>query len=98
MVIIYRVSLLSYLIGRILVNVSCIGLANIVAGKQIVPELIQAEVTPERIADEALHMLQDKKLMKDMKAELGKIKNALGTRGASQRVARLAYEMIMRHG
>ncbi len=98
MVIIYRLSLLSYLIGRMLINVSCIGLANIVAGKQIVPELIQAEVTPERIADEALRMLKDKKLIKDVKAELGKIKKALGTRGASQRVARLAYEMIMRHG
>jgi lipid-A-disaccharide synthase len=94
MVIIYKVSPLTYLIGRLLIRVDCIGLANIVAGKKVVPELIQGEVTPQKIAEEALNILNDPQRMETMKTELSFIKKALGEKGASQRVARMAYEMI----
>jgi lipid-A-disaccharide synthase len=94
MVIIYKVSPLSYLIGKIMIQIPWIGLANIVAGKKIVPELIQGEVTPERISHEIVRILKDHKLMETMKIELSAIKKALGESGASYKVARLVYEKI----
>jgi lipid-A-disaccharide synthase len=94
MVIVYQLSLLSYLIGRILVKVRCIGLANIVVGRKVVPELIQREVTPQRIAREANKILQDHAAREGIKAEFRRITDTLGGAGASQRVARLALQMM----
>ena len=94
MVIIYRLSLLSYLIGRMLIKVKCIGLANIVVGKKVVPELIQGEVTPHRIALEAKKILQDQARKKEIKDEFKFITDKLGGRGASHRVARIALQMM----
>ena len=51
MIIVYKISLLSYFIGRLFVHVKNIGLVNIIAGKTIVPELIQGDASGERIAD-----------------------------------------------
>jgi lipid-A-disaccharide synthase len=94
MVIIYRLSLLSYLIGRMLIKVKCIGLANIVVGKKVVPELIQGEVTPQRIALEAKRILQDHAKRKEIRDEFKFITATLGGRGASRRVARIALQMM----
>jgi lipid-A-disaccharide synthase len=94
MVIIYRLSPITYLIGRILVKVKCIGLANIVVGKKVVPELIQGEVTPQRIALEAKKILQDHAKTKEITDEFKLIANKLGGKGASQRVARIALQMM----
>lgn len=58
-VIVYRTSPLTYRIGRRLVSVDCIGLPNIVSGEKFLPELIQDECTPERMAIEALGILED---------------------------------------
>jgi len=94
MIIIYKVALFTYLVGKMLIRVPYIGLANIVAGRQVVPELIQHEVTPARIADEAVSLLTNSERMQTMKTQLGKVKKALGEKGASERVARIAYQMI----
>jgi lipid-A-disaccharide synthase len=94
MVIIYRLSLLSYLIGRMLIKVKCIGLANIVVGRRVVPELIQGEVTPQRIALEAKKILQDQARRKEIKDEFLLITDKLGGKGASHRVARIALQMM----
>jgi len=94
MIILYRVSLPTYLAGRMLIRIPWIGLANIVAGKKVVPELIQHEVTPERIAREACSMLGDPARMNGIQAALSAIKASLGRPGASQRVAQMMYEMI----
>ena len=77
-----------------LISVSWIGLANIVAGKQVVPELIQYDATPEKIAYEAVSLLTDQHRRETMEGELVQIKKRLGEKGASERVAQLAYEMI----
>jgi lipid-A-disaccharide synthase len=61
MVMVYRVSPISYLIGRLLIRLDRIGLPNIVAGKMVVPELIQNEATPENIAEELITILNDHK-------------------------------------
>ena len=59
MVIVYKISLLSYLIGRLFVDVKNIGLVNIIAGKTIVPELIQGDASGKRIAAESLSILKN---------------------------------------
>jgi len=94
MIIVYKVSPLSYAVGKLLIEVPFIGLVNIVAGKKVVPELIQQEVTPERIARESISLLKDRARMAAIAKELGSIKHALGSSGAAQRVARIAYTMI----
>lgn len=98
MIIIYKVSLLTYLIGRMMVQVPYIGLANIVAGKQVVPELIQAQASPQRIAQEAISLLNDPARMEIMQRELGKVRGKLGEKGASGQVARMAYQMLNKSG
>ena len=94
MIILYKVSFLTYLIGRLMIRVPCIGLANIVAGKKVVPELIQGQATPKQISREALALLKDTKRREEMERELGYIRQRLGTPGASQRVARIAHDML----
>jgi lipid-A-disaccharide synthase len=94
MVIIYRLSPITYLIGRILVKIKCFGLANIVVGRKVVPELLQGEVTPKRIAFEAKKILQDPARRQEIEDEFRLVTNKLGGRGASHRVARIALEMM----
>jgi lipid-A-disaccharide synthase len=94
MVIIYRLSPITYLIGRMLVKIKCFGLANIVVGKKVVPELLQGEVTPHRIALEAKKILQDHVRRKEIEDEFKFITDKLGGKGASHRVARIALQMM----
>jgi lipid-A-disaccharide synthase len=94
MIIMYRISLLTYLVGRLMIRVPTIGLANIVAGKQIVPELIQGDASPQRVFQEAVSLLKDPRRMTDMEKELARVEELLGSRGASERVANMAYEML----
>jgi len=96
MVIIYRLSPISYLVGRILVKVKCIGLANIVVGRKVVPELIQGEVTPQRIAQEAEKILREPARRQQIQGEFEFVKERLGGKGASQRVAQIALQMMGR--
>ncbi len=94
MVILYNVSPLTYWIGAQLVKVECVGMANIVAGKKIVPELIQNKATPARIAAEALAILRNPEQMNSIKVELARIKAKLGGPGAANRVAEMAFAML----
>jgi lipid-A-disaccharide synthase len=94
MIIMYRIALLTYLVGRLMIRVPTIGLANIVAGRQIVPELIQGDASPQRIFQEAAALLNDAKRMTAMEQELARVGELLGSRGASERVAGIAYDMI----
>ena len=87
MIVVYKTSWPTYLIGRLVVRIRNIGLVNIVAGKTVVPELIQGAVTPHRLAREAARMLQDEKLLASMREELSVVRQRLGTPGASARVA-----------
>lgn len=87
MVIVYKTSWPTYLIGRVLVRIRNIGLVNIVAGKRIVPELIQHRATGANLAREALKILRDESALAAMRDELSKVKEKLGEIGASRRVA-----------
>jgi lipid-A-disaccharide synthase len=94
MVIVYRVSLLSYWIGRMVISVPFIGLVNLVAGEAVVPELIQNDVTPERLAQEAMDILEHDDKRTNMVRKLRALRETLGQERASERTARIALEMI----
>lgn len=94
MVIVYKVTPLSYRIGKMLIKTSFIGLANLVAGERVVPELIQDEVTPERLAYEALTLIENEHVRKKMITKLHGIRKRLGEGGASERTAKIAAEMM----
>ncbi len=94
MIIVYKVSFLSYLVGRLLVKVKNIGLVNLIAEKRIVPELIQGEASPVNIFNETSKMLKNPRLLFTIKGELEKVKQKLGNPGASQRAAQILYRFI----
>jgi len=87
MVVVYKTSWPTYIIGRALIRVKNIGLVNIVAGKQIVPEFIQHQATAANLAKEALKILRNERLLGTIREELSKVKGRLGEIGASHRVA-----------
>lgn len=93
MIIVYKVSLLSYLIGRLVINVKNIGLVNIIAGKTVVPEFIQKDASGRQIAAEALAILKSERY-EQIKKELSAISAKLGKPGAAARAAKIACEMI----
>ncbi|MCX7983825.1 MAG: lipid-A-disaccharide synthase [Bacteroidetes bacterium] len=94
MVIVYRTSWTTYMVGRLLVRVRNIGLVNIVAGKTVVPECIQHHASPRRMAQYALEMLLDPKRYESIKNELLTVRKALGSIGASKRVAEQIVRMF----
>jgi lipid-A-disaccharide synthase len=94
MVVVYKVSASSYAIGRRFIHVDHISLANIIAGRAVVPELIQEDANPERIAAEVKELLVQRGKAREMKAALAEIRGKLGTPGASQRTARIALDML----
>lgn len=94
MIVVYKVSPISYYLGKLLIGVDNIALVNIIAGRRIVPELIQHEVTSEAMAEEICRMLGDKARMKRIRQKLQAIKDKLGTPGAADRTAQLAYELM----
>ncbi len=87
MVVIYKISWISYWIARVLVQVKSMSLANIIADAPFIPELIQSEVTPIRIAQELTRLLKDDTAREAMRRELHTVAGRLGQAGASQRAA-----------
>ena len=94
MIVAYRVSPISYWIGRLVVKVPFISLVNLVAGEEVVPELIQYEVTPHRLAEEADAILRDSLRKEKMIESLGMVKERLGRGGASEKTAKIAMEIM----
>ena len=87
MVIVYRVSPLTFRLGRRFVRVNTFGMANLVAGRRIVPELIQDDFTPDRVASEAVRLLTDPVAAGAMRRDLAAVRARLGEPGASGRAA-----------
>ncbi len=92
MVIVYKTSILSYLLGKLLVKIPYIGLPNIIADKEIVPELLQKDARGEKLAKEALDILKSKKKQEEIRQELKEVIVKLGKDGATKRVAKLVLE------
>lgn len=91
-VIVYRTSVVNAFIARLVINIPNIGLPNIVAGKQILPELLQEDFTPVKVAESALLLLQPESRIK-INEDLAYMKQRLGESGAVGRVAQLILKL-----
>ena len=87
MVIVYRLSPLTYRLGKPLVTVDTYGMVNLIAGERIVPELIQDACTPEAVAAEAISLLTDQARALRVREGLARVRERLGPPGASRRAA-----------
>jgi lipid-A-disaccharide synthase len=87
MVVVYRLSWPEYRIARALIRVPHVAMANLLAGRAIVPELIQGDATPERVAAEAGALLDDPARHAAMRGELLALRGTLGEAGAADRPA-----------
>ena len=94
MAVVYKVSFLNWLIARALIKLPFIGLVNVVAGKKIVPEFVQYKAKPRLIAEKALEILGDRERLTKVKADLEKVRQGLGTPGASRRAAEIISRFI----
>ncbi len=94
MVIIYRVSPLTYEVGKRLIRVDHIGICNIVAGERVVRELIQHDAEPGAIAAEIERILTDPPYASAMKEKLGRVREKLGSGGCSAKVAGIVVHML----
>jgi lipid-A-disaccharide synthase len=96
MVIVYRVSPLTYRLGRPLVKVDTFGMVNLIAGEKIVPELIQDAFTPDAVAEQAVSMLTDSARRTRIREGLARVRQRLGGPGASRRAAEAILELVRR--
>ncbi len=94
MVMAYKVSPMTYWIGRFLVKIPNIALVNVVAGKRVIPEFVQDEAKPEAIAAELINLIKDPARRQKMMEDLTQVKAKLGEQGASKKVAEILAEMI----
>lgn len=94
MVVIYKTSFLTWALAKLFVKIPYIGLVNVVAGKKIVPECIQFDATPKKIADEIIAIYTNEIKIAEIKSELSKVKASLGKPGASHQAAQVILQSI----
>ena len=96
-VIVYRLSALTYAIGRLVVKVPFIGMANLIAGKEVARELVQSAFTPENVAREVLALLDDPGRRAAAVEGLAGVRARMGEGGASRRAAALVANVLQKH-
>jgi lipid-A-disaccharide synthase len=94
MIIVYRLSWLTYALARMLVKTQHVGMVNIIAGEPVVPELIQGNFTADGILKETRNLLDNRELRDRIASKLVALREKLGTPGAAHRVANIAISMI----
>lgn len=97
MIVVYKVSPLSYAILKRLITVKQIALANIVAGRPVVPELIQSAATADRIATEAARLLTDTAYHQRMRRDLEAVRSNLGEQDGIAKISNLVLELLDRY-
>lgn len=90
-ILIYKMSPISYRIARTFVKIKYAGLANLIAGKEVMPEFLQDEACPKKISQKALHMLG---YMDHFQNRLKVVRTLLGRKGAAKRAAKIAINML----
>ncbi|HKJ63807.1 MAG TPA: lipid-A-disaccharide synthase [Desulfopila sp.] len=98
MVVAYKLSQASYLIGKIFIDIPYFSLVNIIAGKNVVTELLQEQVHPAAVEIELARLLFDEGVRRSMKKEFSEIRKILGRAGASATAAQLAIDTMNRNG
>lgn len=94
MVVVYRISPLSWAVGRHMVRVAHAAMPNLIAGREVVKELIQGALRPERVAEEALALLDDPARLAQVRADLAQVRQGLGGQGASERAAAAVLQVL----
>ncbi|HAP66615.1 MAG TPA: lipid-A-disaccharide synthase [Nitrospinae bacterium] len=94
MIIVYKSSFLSYYLAKVLVNVTYAGLPNLLAGKEVAPELLQHKMIAKNITEKAIYYLEKKGRLEQMREELKNIKCSLGEQGVSKRTAETIVNFI----
>ncbi|MPM68581.1 Lipid-A-disaccharide synthase [bioreactor metagenome] len=92
-VVIYKMATLTYWLGKILVKIPHFSLPNIVAGRQVIPELLQDAVSADQITRKILPMLLDDQEKNRLQHDLAEVRQKLGDVGAVNRVARVIIEV-----
>jgi lipid-A-disaccharide synthase len=87
LIVLYRLRLATWWLARLMVKLPYVSLVNLVLGRGVVPELLQTQATPQRIAREAAALLRDPARIDAMRAALGELRGRLGEGGASRRAA-----------
>jgi len=96
MIILYKMAPVSYWIGKRLVSLDHFGMVNIVAGQEVVPELLQTQANGEQIAKEALAILKDPQRKKEIQKNLKMVSGRLGEPGASDRAADVVLDFLLK--
>jgi lipid-A-disaccharide synthase len=94
MIVIYRLAPLTAAIAKLLVRTPLFAMVNLIAGKRVVPELVQKEFTPERLASEAIRLLDSPDARAEMRRGLAEVREKLGPPGAVERAADLIADML----
>jgi lipid-A-disaccharide synthase len=94
MVVIYRVTPLTAFLAKPLVRTPFFSMVNLIAGKRVVPELIQSDFTPERVSQEVLRLLRDPAARATMRESLAEVRNRLGPPGAVERAADAILDLV----
>jgi lipid-A-disaccharide synthase len=94
MVVVYRVSPLTALLAKPLVRTEFFSMVNLIAGREVVPEVIQKDFTPERVAAQTLRLLRDPSATAAMRAQLAEVRRKLGPPGAVERAADAIYGLL----
>lgn len=93
-VVVYKVSTLTYCLGKLLVSIDFASLVNLIAEKEVVSELLQYDAVPERIVDEVYQLLFDEEARRGVMDGLQFVRDKLGTEGASDQAAAVALECL----
>jgi lipid-A-disaccharide synthase len=93
-IIIYRLAPLTYQVAKLLIRVEHIGMANLLAGEGLFPELIQDDFTAERLAREVLGWIREPRRLEHLRQGLARVVDRLGPPGASERAAQVALDLI----
>jgi lipid-A-disaccharide synthase len=96
MIVIYRLAAFSWALGRMLVKVPYISLVNLVAREEVVPEFIQGAARPERLAAEAVRILEDQSRRRHMIERLDQVRLQLGQGDATRKAAEIAIQLARR--
>jgi lipid-A-disaccharide synthase len=95
-VVVYRVALLSGLIFKLFAKVAHVSLVNLLAGRTLVPELLQYDCTPAKVSAAVLRLLDEPAARESMVAGLAEVRSALGSPGASAQAAEAVVSLVRR--
>ena len=94
MIVIYRLAPVTAAIARWLVRTPMFAMVNLIAGKRVVPELVQKDFTPARVASEVIRLLDSPQLRSEMRGGLADVREKLGPPGAIERAADIIAAML----